>query len=134
MAKFENVQFEALGAFIRKAIKDPAIMETFRKGTQDEKRALLKGFMNPRGKTWDQITINAHFDEDNVVNIAFPFTGNVEETVQAIAPDNGPGEDYPFPAHYKFDPNAGATAEEKKANRLRSYHSRLGDYVMSRCR
>ncbi|BCG89994.1 MULTISPECIES: hypothetical protein [unclassified Mesorhizobium] len=134
MAKFENVQFEALGAFIREAIKDPATMEIFRHGTQNEKKDLLRGFMNPRGKTWDEIEIIAHFDEENVVNIAFPFTGDVEETVRTIAPEVGPGEDYPFPAHYKFDPNAGSTVEEKKANRLRGYRCRLGDYVMSRCR
>jgi hypothetical protein len=134
MAKFENVQFEALGAFIQKTIKDPAAMEIFRNGSQDEKKNLLKGFMNPRGKSWDEITIIAHFDEENVVNIAFPFTGDVEETVREIAPDEGPGSDYPFPDHYKFNPNAGATLEQKKANRLRGYRSRLGDYVMSRCK
>ncbi|MER8484289.1 hypothetical protein [Mesorhizobium sp. M1322] len=134
MAKFENVQFEALGAFIQKTIRDPAAMEIFKNGTQDEKKNLLKGFMNPRGKSWDEITIIAHFDEENVVNIAFPFTEDVEETVREIAPDAGPGLDYPFPDHYKFDPNAGATPEEKKANRLRGYRSRLGDYVMSRCK
>jgi hypothetical protein len=134
MAKFENVQFEALGQFIQNAIKDPEIMAVFKTGTQEQIKDLLRGFMNPRGKTWEEITVIPHFDEETVVNIAFPFTGDVEETVREIAPAEGPGTDYPFPDHYKFDPNSGATQEEKKANRLRGYRSRLGDYVMSRCK
>ncbi|PSJ63284.1 hypothetical protein [Kumtagia ephedrae] len=134
MAKFENVQFEALGEFIQRMIKDPAAIETFKTGSQDEIKNLLRGFMSPRGKTWDEITIVPHFDEENVVNISFPFTGDVEETVREIAPEVGEGVDYPFPDHYKFDPNTGATPEEKKANRLRGYRSRIGDYVMSRCK
>ncbi|MDQ6434250.1 hypothetical protein RB623_09330 [Mesorhizobium sp. LHD-90] len=134
MAKFENIQFEALGEFIQRAIKDPEMVKIFKTGSQSEIKGLLSGFMTPKGKSWDEITIVPHFDEDNVVNIAFPFTGDVEETVRTIAPETGDGEDYPFPAHYTFNPNSGANPEEKKANRLRGYRSRLGDYVMSRCK
>lgn len=134
MAKFKDIQFEALGSFIRDAIKDPALIEVFKNGSQEEIKDLLRAFMTPLDKTWDEITIVAHFDEDNVVNIAFPFTGDVEKTVEAIAPAAGPGEDYIFPDHYTFDPNGGLTDAEKRASRLRAYASRLGDYVMTRCK
>lgn len=135
MAKFRDVEFEALGLFIREVIKDPARIDELRNASQDEIKQLLADFMTPHGgKSWDDLTINLHFDSENVVNIALPFTGDVEETVNEIAPETGAGVDYPFPPHYKFDPNVGATEAEKKANRLRSYQSRLGDYVMARCK
>ena len=134
MAKFSEIQFEALGEFIQRLLKDRDLRHTFKHGTQDEIKNLLRDFMTPRNKTWEEITIVPHFDEENVVNIAFPFLGDVEETVHEIAPEEGPGTDYPFPDHYRFNPNVGYTDEEKKASRLRSYRSRLGDYVMSRCR
>jgi hypothetical protein len=133
MAKFKDVQFEALGEFIRDLIKDDAKKAIFKIGNQQQMKELLRGFMTPRDKNWEDITIVPHFDEDVVVHIAFPFTGDVEQTIVTIAPENGPGEDYTFPDHYKVDPNVG-TPEQKKHNRLRSYYSRLGDYVMSRCK
>jgi len=133
MAKFKDVQFEALGEFIRDLIKDPSKQAIFRNNDQAQMKAILRGFMTPKDKTWEELTIVPWFDEDLVVNIAFPFTGDVEETVATIAPAQGPGEDYTFPDHYKTDPNDG-TGEEKKKNRLSAYHKRLGDYVMSRCK
>jgi hypothetical protein len=135
MVKFTNVEFETLGAFIRELIKDPDKQAIFRSNDQQKIKALLSGFMTPKGKTWDEITIVPHFDEDLVAHIAFPFTGDVEETVDTIAPsDARPGEDYTFPAHYTLHPNAGANPDIKKKHRLRAYYSRLGDYVMSRCK
>lgn len=133
MAKFKDVQFEALGEFIRDLIKDPSKQAIFKNGTQQQMKDLLRGFMTPKDKTWEEITIVPHFDENLIVNIAFPFTGDVEETIVTIAPADGPGEDYTFPDHYKIDPNVG-TPDQKKQNRLRAYYSRLGDYVMSRCK
>lgn len=133
MVKFKDVQFEALGEFIRELIKDPAKQAVFRSGDQEGMKALLSGFMTPRGKTWDEITIKPYFDEDLVAHIAFPFTGDVEQTVTTIAPADGPGEEYTFPDHYSWDIKVG-TPEEVKQKRLRAYHSRLGDYVMSRCK
>ena len=114
MAKFSEIQFEALGEFIQRLLKDPDLRHTFKHGTQEEIKNLLRDFMTPRNKTWEEITIVAHFDEENVVNIAFPFPGDVEETVLEIAPETGPGSDYPFPDHYRYDPNVGATQEQKK--------------------
>jgi hypothetical protein len=133
MVKFKDVQFEALGEFIRDLIKDPAKQAVFRRGDQEAMKALLSGFMTPRDKTWEEITIHATFDEDRVAHIAFPFTGDVEQTVSTIAPENGPGEEYTFPDHYSWDLEGG-TPEAVKKKRLRAYHSRLGDYVMSRCK
>ena len=134
MAKFTNIKFEALGNFIREMIKDPAKMEVFKTGSQEQMKDVLKGFMEPVGKSWDQITIAPHFDDELTVNIAFPFTGDVEQTVQLIAPENAPGEDYFLPTHYSRNPNEGTTDDEKKINRLRAYSGRIGDYVMSRCK
>jgi hypothetical protein len=136
MAKFSEIQFEALGEFIIKILKDPDLRSIFENGTQEEIKNRLSDFMTPRGKTWGEITIVPHFDEENVVHISFPFRGDVEETLGVIAPEDGnqPGEDYPFPDHYHFDPNTGGSNAEKKASRLRAYRSRIGDYVMSRCR
>ena len=54
MVKFKDVQFEALGEFIRDLIKDPAKQAVFRSGDQEGMKALLKGFMTPRGKTWER--------------------------------------------------------------------------------
>ncbi|WP_164780413.1 hypothetical protein [Mesorhizobium sp. M7A.F.Ca.US.011.01.1.1] len=133
MVKFKDVQFEALGEFIRDLIKDPAKQAIFRSEDQQAMKDLLRGFMAPRDKTWEEITIQPYFDEDLIVNIAFPFTGDVEQTIATIAPADGPGEDYTFPDHYNLDPNAGPPDQIKK-NRLSAYHKRLGDYVMSRCK
>jgi hypothetical protein len=134
MAKFTDIKYEALGIFIRNAITDPKILETLKNGSQADKRQLLSEFMVPLDKKWDDLIIHAHFDEENVVNIAFPFTGDVEKTVDEISPPSGPGKAYLFPDHYTMKPNDGATDADKNANRLRAYHSRLGDYVMSRCK
>ncbi|ARP67756.1 hypothetical protein A9K65_014290 [Mesorhizobium sp. WSM1497] len=133
MVKFKDVQFEALGEFIQDLIKDPGKQAVFRNKDQTQMKELLRGFMTPRDKTWEEITIVAHFDQDLIVNIAFPFTGDVEQTIATIAPADGPGEDYTFPDHYNLDPNAGPPDQIKK-NRLSAYHKRLGDYVMSRCK
>ena len=133
MVKFKEVQFEALGEFIRDLIKDPVKQAVFRNNDQEGMKAVLQGFMTPRDKTWEEIKIHAHFDEEREVHISFPFTGDVEQTIAAIAPENGPGEDYTFPEHYDEDPNAGP-AEHVKENRKRAYHKRLGDYVMARCK
>ncbi|MEP6564561.1 MAG: hypothetical protein ABJB10_05440 [Mesorhizobium sp.] len=133
MVKFKDVQFEALGEFIRDLIKDPSKQAIFRNGDQEAMKHLLRGFLTPKDKTWEEITIVAHFDKDLVANISFPFTGDVEETIATIAPSTGPGDDYKFPDHYNLDPNAGPP-DQKKQNRLRAYYSRLGDYVMSRCK
>lgn len=133
MVKFKDVQYEALGEFIRDLIKDPAKQVVFRNRDQKAMKDLLRAFMTPRDKTWEEITIKPHFDRELVAHISFPFTGDVEQTVSTIAPDDGPGEEYTFPAHYTWDLTVGDQEEVKKL-RLRAYYSRIGDYVMSRCK
>ena len=135
MVKFKDVQFETLGKFIRELISDQGKINAFTNATQQEKKEILKAFMTPRDIPWERVEVIPHFDGPTTVHISFPYTGDVEQTVRAIAPpvDVAVSEDYNFPEHYTSDPNAGAGAEQR-ANRLRAYHSRIGDYVMARCK
>lgn len=133
MARFKDINYLEFGKYIRELIADKKKIKKIQSGAIDIKEE-LKGFMTPRDVSWDDITIIPHFDKANEVNISFPFTGDVEASVKALAPATGAGEEYTFPDHYKTDPNAGATPKQRKENRLRAYQSRIGDYVMARCK
>ena len=130
MARFTDINYLELGKYMRELIKDPARIAKIKSGKIDIKEE-LKEYMTPRGQSWDDITIVPHFDEARTVHISFPFTGDVEESVGAIAT----GEEYKWPDHYLEDPSEPEATEEltiEKRDRL--YHCRIGDYVMARCK
>lgn len=131
MARFTDISYHQLGVYMRALIKDPERMAKIKSGEIDIREELAE-FMTPRdGVQWEELTIVPHFDEDRTVHISFPFTGDVEGSVAAIAA----GEIYEWPDHYKEDPNVQQVPGEdlvKKRDRL--YHCRIGDYVMARCR
>lgn len=135
MARFKDINYEELGKYMRALIKDPARMAQIKAGEVDIKQELAQ-FMTPRDREWSEITIYPHFDEETVVNISFPFTGDVEASIAAIAPEGPPpGDIYEWPKHYSEDPNTpGMAGETVKDKRKRLYHCRIGDYVMARCR
>lgn len=134
MARFKDINYPELGQYIRELIKDPQKMEDIKSGRIDLKEE-LKSFMTPRDVSWDVIKFVPHFDEANVVNLSFPFTGDVEASIAAFCPPEGQeGEEYTFPKHYTEDPNAGKDEKARKETRKRLYLSRIGDYVMARCK
>lgn len=137
MARFTDIAYLQLGEYMRDLIKDPERIARIKSGELDIKQD-LREFMTPRGVSWDDIDIVAHFDEARTVHIAFPFTGDVEESIAAFEA----GETYKWPEHYSQNPDEAVTnlptpEENRQATierRKKLYFSRIGDYVMSRCR
>ena len=130
MARFTDISYQELGKYMRELIKDTEKVAKIKAGEIDLKEELAE-FMTPRGLSWNDITIVPHFDEARTVHIAFPFTGDVEDSVRAI----DAGEEYKWPQHYEEDPSKPSATEALTINkRSRLYHCRIGDYVMARCR
>lgn len=138
MARFTGIQYLELGKYICDLIADPQKIANLQRGDADALKNLkdeLKAFMTPINYGWNDIKIVPHFDTATEVHIAFPFTGDVEGSIAAFCPPDGQeGDEYAFPPHYGMNPNAGLTPAERNENRKTIYLSRLGDYVMTRCR
>lgn len=128
MAKFKNINFKAIGEWIIGLSNDPAKLAAFMALSKGERKEKLVGNMEPIGKDWTEITVNFHFDEENIVNVSIPFGPDVLKTVEEITNEVKPI--YAFPGFYKSEPPEFPTVPE----RLEGYTQRLGDYVMSRCK
>lgn len=138
MAKLNISNAEGFGKFVVEMLEDPALRRAFE---ADPKR-YLREFSEPRGRSWDEVTVKIHFDTASTINVLMPYIGDVKETLNEIAPEAPTvlGTDYGYPDYCTpgrpnyVDPTAGASAEERKQNRKRAYHHRIADYIMTRCK
>lgn len=103
--------------------------------------AVLKNYMEPAyGLQWSDLTIHIHEDKQKVVNIALPFRGDVEYSESQLDPATSGNVPYSYPGYCTLGnasylpPDGGATDAETKAVRLKAYRTRLGDYIMTRCK
>ena len=137
MAKLNVSNAEGFGKFIVKMLEDPALRRAF----EADPKSYLREFSEPRNRSWDEVTVKIHFDTASTINVLMPYIGDVQETLNEIAPQGAVvGSDYGYPDYCTpgrpayVDPSAGADTDERKRMRLKAYHHRIADYIMTRCK
>lgn len=128
MAKFHNIDFLGMGKWLYAILADPEKMQAFKNLSSTDQKKQLGQFMEPLNKTWDQLTVIFHYDEENTVHVSIPYREDVQKTANDIINDVEPP--YEFPPFYEPNPKTMFSPYD----RLQSYIQRLGDYVMTRCK
>jgi len=138
VAKLKITDGEGLGTYLTRMVHDPAERAEFEKDPKGKIRQFTE-LLDPK-KTWDQVTVKTHFDEEFVINLIIPWYGDIDQTREEIAPPQGTGSPYNYPDYCTpgtpgyIDPKGGQTDDEKKSSRMKAYYFRLSDYIMTRCK
>jgi hypothetical protein len=137
MARLIIGDYQKWGEKLRQIVGDDTEKANFLK----DPKAVLMNFMTPpTGTSWNDLKIHIHEDTATDINIALPHRGDVEASEKQIDPATTGSVAYTYPDYCTpgkpafLPPDGGTTADETRAIRLKAYRTRLGDYIMTRCK